>query len=257
MAGQVIDLKRADRAAGHCEARRVTLEPLFARRVSLPTHNRYPMCNIDHDHPHRGSSGPVSNVSGGDDAPGSLHPTPITVALASFAVASITCAPGAAVALVQPPDAQHAAYSTSLGLKATRRPAEQFAFLIGKWRAAQLFPVAAIADLYEDWTALADGSLLGQSYSSDKTVDQGDPIEIRLVIEDGRYVHTLRSRAFTGGTLMKMPVVQASRSTFVSVNGGAHIPARTTYDLLKDGTMIATIYVAETGSCIVYKMTRL
>ncbi len=139
-------------------------------------------------------------------------------------------------------------------------PARRFAFLIGEWRAEQIFPVVAHPNkgsvVREDWTVQSDGSLLGKSY------DEGDAdpqhlIEIRLIMKNGHYYHTLRGASFTGNQALTMPVVQWGIASFVSVNATDHVPVRTSYDLAGDGSIVGSIYSTGDRDIIVYRMTRL
>jgi hypothetical protein len=139
-------------------------------------------------------------------------------------------------------------------------PARRFAFLVGEWRAEQIFPVVARPNkgsvVREDWTVQSDGSLLGKSY------DEGDAdpqhlIEIRLITKNGHYYHTLRGASFTGNQALTMPVVQWGIAGFVSVNATDHVPVRTSYDLASDGSIVGSIYSTGDRDIMVYRMTRL
>jgi hypothetical protein len=136
-------------------------------------------------------------------------------------------------------------------------PSRQFGFLVGQWRVEQLLPQPTQEQravvLREDWSALPDGSLVGRSYTQGRT-DPHSIIEIRLLIERDSYYHTLQGPGFTGGQLLKMPVVQVGRASFASVNWNGHAPVRTNYDLLADGSISASIYLEGDSQVSVYHM---
>jgi hypothetical protein len=150
-------------------------------------------------------------------------------------------------------------YSTPEAVRASTIPAHQFAFLIGHWHVEQLFPKPSAAQpserLLEDWAAQPDGSLIGKSFA-ESAADSAESIEIRVIVQQGRYFHTLSGRTFTGGKILKMPVVQAGSTAIVSVNAHAHRPTRTCYDRLPDGSILASIYLEQEGEYRIWHMTK-
>jgi hypothetical protein len=166
----------------------------------------------------------------------------------------VTC--GQSPALEQPDPKQY--FTVSPAVRAAGvAPAQRFAFLVGQWRVEQTFPLnqeAQQPDLREDWCVLPDGSMLGRSYREGDS-DLRNVIEIRIVLEHGRYFHTLRGPSFTSGHMLRMPVVQVSPEGFASVSPTDHVPARTNYDRLKDGSIVASIYAIGDRDVTVYRMT--
>jgi hypothetical protein len=173
-------------------------------------------------------------------------------------VAIVTCLAGAGGVAGTTSPFGPTTYSVAAAVRAHGvAPARQFGFLAGRWRVEQLLPPLPDAQravvIREDWSALPDGSMVGKSYTQGDT-DPNAIIEIRLLMENDRYYHTLTGSTFTGGHLLKMPVVQAGRAAFASVNWNGHAPVRTNYDLLADGSISASIYILGDHQVSVYRM---
>ncbi len=164
-----------------------------------------------------------------------------------FAALSLALAAACSISIVAAASDDSRVYLTAQAISAKSPPAKQFAFLIGRWQLEQLYPATETQEpSFNEWKASPDGSLVGKIY--DNAEFRGSSMyEERIVVRGGKYVYFLSGQHLPPGGLPPLPIVQGNEGSVVVINSGGHWPARVSYDLMKDGSVLSAVFVRETG----------